>query len=66
VATYANFADGGVEQAAIYSNGSWASGPPIPGGYGTTQPSLATAPNGDALLAMGGTAGGSVFTWLRP
>jgi hypothetical protein len=70
VATYANFADGGIEQAAIYSNGAWASGPPIPGGYGSSDPGLATAPNGDLLLGMtadeGANVGGIVVTWLRP
>lgn len=70
VAVYDNFAEADVEQAAVYSNGSWTSGPSIPGGYGTVQPGLATAPNGDVLLAMNsdGIAPnyGTVVTWLRP
>ena len=53
----------------FYSNGAWASGASIPGGYGTVEPGLATAPNGDVLLAMS-SAGqfnyGTVVTWLRP
>jgi hypothetical protein len=58
-----------IEDAAIYSNGAWASGPVIPGGYGTFYPGIATAPNGDVLLTMSSEAFesyGLVVTWLLP
>jgi hypothetical protein len=55
--------------AAVYSNGAWSSGPPIPDGYATFYPRMATAPNGNVLFAMTSWATGSfgvVVTWLVP
>jgi hypothetical protein len=70
VAVYLNFADADAEQAVIYRNGSWTSGPPIPTGYNTVTPGLATASNGDVLLGMSSDGFeynyGTVATWLRP
>ena len=60
----------GIEDVAIYTNGAWTSGPPLPTGYNTTSPGLATAANGDVLLTMGSDGFqynyGVVATWLRP
>jgi hypothetical protein len=62
--------DSGVEEAAFYSNGTWSSGPPIPGGYGTNSPGIATAPDGDVLFVMAASNSdeslGVLATWLVP
>jgi hypothetical protein len=61
-----------IEGAALYSNGAWSSGPPIPDAYLTYYPGMATAPNGDVLLIMSSAVleetytYGVVATWLQP
>jgi hypothetical protein len=57
------------EAAALYAGSSWSNGPPIPGGYETFFPRVATAPNGDVLLVMSSAYTGTfgvVATWLEP
>jgi hypothetical protein len=67
VVVYSDYSMPGIPLvAALYSNGAWGNGPAPPGNpSGVAYPALATAPSGEAFLAMPDNPAVNV-TFLRP